>query len=318
MVINCTDLVSIIVPAYNAEEYIGEAIESVLRQTYPYFEVIIVDDGSKDRTVEIVKSFKDKRIHLIQHSKNKGVSAARNTAMKHAEGKWFALLDADDQWLPERLEKLMEMLFESGNGYFIADDQIRCFDTPNGLKMWVSSFKNSGISLNKEILELSFPDYLKLGPIPMKPVFPAKAVEVFNLEFNTSLQYGEDLEFFCNLFRVGLKLKLCIQGFYLYRMTPNSITGGPARILGGINALKLLAENEGFTAEERHLFQMHLEKAEEGVLYKNFAYTLKRKKLFKAGMLLLKHPSLFIKFLYVLPRSLKYRFAAKQVRGRIK
>jgi len=321
MAINCTDLVSIIVPAYNAEKYIGEAIESVLRQTYPYFEVIIVDDGSKDRTVEIVKSFKDKRIHLIQHSKNKGVSAARNIAMKHAEGKWFALLDADDQWLPERLEKLMEILFESGDDYFIADDTILCFNTPNGLKIWISYFKRIGVSLSKEISELSLLDYLKLSydmTTMMQPIFPAKPVKIFDLEFNTSLQIGEDLEFLCNLFRVGLKLKLYKQGFYLCRLTPNSITRGSAGMLGGVNAFKLLSENEGFTAEERHLFKLGLKRAKKGVPYRNFAYMLKTKKIFKAVILLFKHPYLFIKLLYALPRFLKYRFAAMRVRDRVK
>ena len=104
---NSSALVSIIVPAYNAEKYVADAIESVLRQTYPYFELIIVDDASTDRTAEVVQSFSDQRIKLIRHTSNKGPGAARNTAIETAKGKWIAFLDADDQWKVNRLERLV-------------------------------------------------------------------------------------------------------------------------------------------------------------------------------------------------------------------
>lgn len=130
------NLVSIIVPAYNTEKYISDMIESVLQQTYTYFELIIVDDASTDRTAQIVQSFRDKRIKLIRHTSNKGPGAARNTAIEAASGKWMAVLDADDQWQPNRLERLVGVLQEAGEGYFVADDFMLCFDTPSGLRNW--------------------------------------------------------------------------------------------------------------------------------------------------------------------------------------
>lgn len=108
-------LVSIITPAYNAERFIGETIESVLKQTYPHWEMIIVDDKSTDRTVEIVESYvkQDSRIKLIQLEKNSGSAVARNTAMDNAKGRYLAFLDSDDLWMEEKLEKQLKFMQEN-------------------------------------------------------------------------------------------------------------------------------------------------------------------------------------------------------------
>lgn len=108
-------LVSVITPAYNAERFIGETIESVLKQTYPHWEMIIVDDKSTDRTVEIVESYvkQDSRIKLIQLEKNSGSAVARNTAMDNAKGRYLAFLDSDDLWMEEKLEKQLKFMQEN-------------------------------------------------------------------------------------------------------------------------------------------------------------------------------------------------------------
>ena len=94
--------VSVVIPAYNAEKHIARAIESVLVQTRPADEVIVIDDGSSDGTAEVIRSFGDKVI-LIQQE-NAGASVARNAGIKAATGDWIAFLDADDEWLPEKLK----------------------------------------------------------------------------------------------------------------------------------------------------------------------------------------------------------------------
>ncbi len=101
-----TGLVSIITPCYNGEKYIKETIDSVLAQSYKNWEMIIVDDGSKDHSAEIVQEYekKDSRIQLVQQE-NAGSAAARNNGIRRAEGQYIALLDADDVWLPDFLEK---------------------------------------------------------------------------------------------------------------------------------------------------------------------------------------------------------------------
>ena len=94
--------ISAIMPAFNAQDTVGDAIRSVLAQTYTNLELIIVDDGSDDNTCEVIEAFADKRIRLIRHDRNKGQGAARNTAIAAAYGDWFTLIDADDFWAKER------------------------------------------------------------------------------------------------------------------------------------------------------------------------------------------------------------------------
>lgn len=100
-------LISIIMAAYNTEKTIEQAINSVLSQTYTNFELLVVNDCSKDRTVELVKDIvaKDSRVRLISNVKNSGVSYTRKHGLEEAKGDWIAILDSDDAWEPEKLEK---------------------------------------------------------------------------------------------------------------------------------------------------------------------------------------------------------------------
>lgn len=108
-----TGLVSIITPCYNGAKYIAETIDSVLAQTYAEWEMIIVDDGSKDHSAEIVRSYmeKDPRIKFLQQA-NAGSAAARNNGIRNAQGQYIALLDADDLWEPEFLEEQIRFMQE--------------------------------------------------------------------------------------------------------------------------------------------------------------------------------------------------------------
>lgn len=96
--------ISVIVPVYRGEPYIELTVQSVLDQTYKNFELLIVDDGSPDRSIEICQQFTDSRIKIVRQA-NQGVSAARNNGIRHAQGEYIAFLDADDLWLPDKLEK---------------------------------------------------------------------------------------------------------------------------------------------------------------------------------------------------------------------
>lgn len=102
-------IVSVVIPTYNHERYIAEALDSVLAQTYKDYEVIVVDDGSTDNTREVVKSYGDAVRYIYQQ--NKRMSAARNTGIRAAQGEYIAFLDSDDTWYPQKLEKQMK-LFE--------------------------------------------------------------------------------------------------------------------------------------------------------------------------------------------------------------
>ncbi len=107
--------VSVIIPTCNRPDLINGAVESVLAQTYQDFEIIVVDDGIKQRAKEIIDSINDKRIRYIQHEKNKGGAAARNTGIKNAKGKYIAFLDDDDEWKSNKLEVQMSEFEKTGD-----------------------------------------------------------------------------------------------------------------------------------------------------------------------------------------------------------
>jgi glycosyltransferase involved in cell wall biosynthesis len=94
-------MVSVIIPTFNRENYVTKAIDSVLAQTYPDYEIVVVDDGSTDNTKEVIRKYKDKIRYLYQ--KNQGVSSARNSGIKASRGEWIAFLDSDDEWFPDYL-----------------------------------------------------------------------------------------------------------------------------------------------------------------------------------------------------------------------
>ncbi len=110
------DLVSIIMPSYNTGRFIKETIESVLDQSYPAWELIIVDDCSTDNTDEVVNQYLvDERIRYIKNDTNSGAAVSRNRALREAKGKWIAFLDSDDLWEADKLQK--QILFMKDNDY---------------------------------------------------------------------------------------------------------------------------------------------------------------------------------------------------------
>ena len=126
-------MVSIIVPVYNAARYIAETIEMVNAQTYKDWELILVDDASKDDSVAVIENIiksQGKRIRLIRKNKNEGAAAARNSGIDAAAGQYIAFLDADDIWKPEKLEKQIRFMEEkeaafSFHSYEFGDEEAK-------------------------------------------------------------------------------------------------------------------------------------------------------------------------------------------------
>lgn len=109
------------IPTHNRPQQVKEAVQSVLDQTYQDFEIIVVDDGLEQRAKGVIASFDNERIRYIQHKRNRGGGAARNTGIKSARGEWIAFLDDDDKWVPKKLEVQMEALKD------VPDDVGFCF-----------------------------------------------------------------------------------------------------------------------------------------------------------------------------------------------
>src|SRR4030067_2423942 len=102
--------ISVITRTYNRAHTLPRAIESVLRQDYGNWELIIVDDGSTDDTSIVLSKYQDKRIKTIHHTRNQGVTAAGNTGLDHMSGEWFTLLDSDDEMMPDALSTMVRGL----------------------------------------------------------------------------------------------------------------------------------------------------------------------------------------------------------------
>ena len=106
-------VVTVIIPTFNRALIVGRAIRSVLGQTFQDWELLVVDDASTDNTEQVVKNFPDRRIRYIRHDQNRRVSAARNTGIRSAQGEYVSFLDDDDEWLPEKLVKEVEVFRNS-------------------------------------------------------------------------------------------------------------------------------------------------------------------------------------------------------------
>lgn len=112
-------LVSIIMPSYNCGKYVEDTIRSVQAQTYSNWEIVFMDDCSRDDTIRRVSAMRDKdpRIHLFQNISNLGAAVSRNNALREAKGRWIAFLDSDDMWEPEKLEKQVKFMEENGYAF---------------------------------------------------------------------------------------------------------------------------------------------------------------------------------------------------------
>jgi glycosyltransferase involved in cell wall biosynthesis len=134
-------LISVIMPSYNSEQFIAEAIESVRAQTYPHWELLITDDCSTDNTVEIVKQYvvKDARIKLFRLEQNSGAGVARNKSIEAATGRYIALLDSDDMWKPQKLERQID--FMTKNRYQFVCSQCEIMDVKGKI---IGHFRYSG------------------------------------------------------------------------------------------------------------------------------------------------------------------------------
>lgn len=128
--------VSIIMPLYKDKNFVANSIQSVLDQTYKNWELLVIDDKGEDGSVSIVESFCDERIKLFHNDKNSGAAVSRNIGLKNATGKWIAFLDADDLWVPTKLEE--QILFMEENGYNFSYTKYQ----------WINE---EGSLLNKEI-----------------------------------------------------------------------------------------------------------------------------------------------------------------------
>ncbi len=204
-------LVSVIMPTYNHARFIGEAIDSVLNQTYKNLELIIIDNYSKDNTEEIVASYRDDRIKYLKFRNNGIIAASRNYGIKHSQGEYIAFLDSDDKWNKKKLEKQIPH-FQSSKIVGVASDAILIADTPYYRQ------KNYGRS------KLGYIDYQYIDILNSNPVMTSSCIVKRNIienvgffDENRDFCFIEDWELWLRMARFG-KFRVLEQQLLVYRV----------------------------------------------------------------------------------------------------
>lgn len=210
------NLASIIIPAYNQGHYLFSAIQSCLEQTYPEFEIIVVDDGSTDNTRQVVESFDHPAITYVYQS-NKGLSGARNTGIRHSSGEFLTFLDSDDEFLPEKLTLLIGKMHDNPDLGFIAG-QAMLIDQ-NG-KSIPNTFESQ---LPTPISQLALGNPFHVGSVLIRRAWQEKIGF-----FDEALRSYEDWDFWLRLALAGCPMTVIPTPVSLYRfhtaqMTRNGI-----------------------------------------------------------------------------------------------
>jgi teichuronic acid biosynthesis glycosyltransferase TuaG len=245
-------LVSVIMPVYNGERYVAQAIQSVLSQTYQQFELLVVNDGSTDGTEQIVKQFTDPRIRYFVQ-KNAGVSAARNLALANKKGTYFCCLDSDDVLPSNSIQSRMEVFSRSSSISFV-DGLVKVFDASLQRELYQWKPRKEG-HVFRELIRLS-------GNCFFGPTWMVKVVPEAIYHFGNGMTHGEDLFFYISIANSGeyASTEDCILH---YRKNEQSAMNNLTGLGRGYAALaSKLAETQGdnFTMWDRFLFHLKIRK----------------------------------------------------------
>lgn len=310
--------VSVIIPTYNSEKYIAKAIESVLQQTQPHLEVIVVDDASTDITVEIVQQYKSDRVKLLINDCNRGPSYTRNRGIKVAQGEWIALLDSDDWYAPERIEKLLQIA-RVEDADIIVDDLYLITDGAE--KPWSTRFSTKlgfgwqPASFNK-ITQISVVDFIAMDLGIVKPMFKRNFLIQQNLQFDENLRFGEDFQLCLRSLICKAKFIVVPQPYYFYCSRPDSLITDYIKCQQQMHAeiLRLLQEdgvkNHSILARSltrrANILAIHLSIS---LAYNRVKAMLKSENFFIAIAKILTEPKLVLLSVLHVLRNLKQRAA---------
>jgi glycosyltransferase involved in cell wall biosynthesis len=236
-------LASIILRAYNSEKHIAEAIGSILAQTCPDFELIIVDDGSTDATASIIAGCSDPRIVRIRHPSNCGASRASNTGVLASRGTYIGFVDSDDYWLPEKLEEMVRCFSSLPPEYGVVYSDMWEIDPGGTRKYWHSPEMDSPGLVNRDIADHGV-SWLGNGAVLIKK----ECFDTLGL-YDEEFRCYEDREFFM---RISQKYRFfhIRKPFYVYR-TWQGITSNLYEVC--IARLLLLKKYPGTAQDEQFL-----------------------------------------------------------------
>lgn len=193
-------MVSVVIPTYNRQDLIMEAIQSVLDQVYEDFELIVVDNASSDKTLDRLQEIKDPRVKIFVESR-RGAAFARNTGITHAQGQFLAFLDSDDLWLPEKLAVQMNEIQSLPRGSIVFSQYSEFFNEQQAVRRTLS-----GGPLNLSVITMLIrtEDFRSIG------------------SFDESLQVGEFLEWYARVTNSGMTISKLDTVLSLRRIHPGN------------------------------------------------------------------------------------------------
>lgn len=205
-------LVTVFIPVYNCENYIKDCLDSIVNQTYKNLEILLIDDGSSDNSLNIIKEYKDKRIRIIQNKVNKGIPYTRNLGLKESRGEYLAIMDADDISLKNRIEKQVDFLEKNKE-----IDVVGTF------------YKQFGGKLSRDIKEYKTSEEIDIGLLfgtqlaNPTTMIRLETLRKNDISYNLECFVAQDYELWTQISKVG-KLAVLPEILFKYRYGHENIT----------------------------------------------------------------------------------------------
>ena len=307
-------LVSIVMPVYNASQYVGQAVDSCLRQTYRNFEILAVDDASTDNSHEVLQSLSDARLRVFRNETNRGPGATRNVALHNSRGEWITVLDADDCYLDERLALLLDVAEHHGPRAMYTDDWLD-WQLASPPPRHVEDFPG-----RSHTIRTWSPQEWLARSREARPFFHSSLLDSLATWYPEDLPAAQDTVFASQLlFLHDVPLHQLMAKTYVYRNTPGSITTSSLmRSTYVAEAYRRIAQV--VPPRVRNVAQQLVDQAEMEINRKRIRIAIMSWNLPGALALSIRHPraclSLFTQApKYIAQRYRKYRIRQRQLQG---
>lgn len=210
--------VSVVIPTFNRDQLVTRAVDSVLAQTLPPDEVIVIDDGSRDDTRDVLAVYGRRIRYAFQE--NQGVAAARNHGLKLASGRYIAFLDSDDEWMPHKLERQIQHLESHPEVAFVA-----CLDVVDDPQYNLEPFRDARRQFRRFLIQPFFSN-------PSRYLVRRECFQKFGL-FDPRFPPAEDLELWLRFLRAGCRFDVLPEPLMSYHVSSDAISRNPRRMLAG-------------------------------------------------------------------------------------
>jgi succinoglycan biosynthesis protein ExoO len=289
------DKITIVMPAYNAEPFVEDAVRSALTQTYPDFELIVVDDNSNDRTKDVVASISDSdpRVMLICCEQTGGPGRARNHGLGAASGSWIALLDADDIYASDHLETLLRAGKAHDCDMVAGNQLLRAFPGEEDLGLAFPELT--------ETRELTLNGLVTSGLTPgtalsygfLKPLISRQFIATHQIRYDENRRVGEDFLFYFDCMSRRAKCLLIPQASYIYRRRNESLTLSDAnnyRILSDLTGQIIKESKHGASDELIALLEERKKYLDEQSMYVETVSLLRQRRFLRGAQRMIARP----------------------------